>query len=1476
MKIYSDKFSQNEFSASKEPFFVFDLDSVFFTSRSHVDAYVPEGEDRISDVLVDISGQTQKINPDQAVSSIGTMTVRLADPLIRLENIFDFSEQIQAWSSVNITKIADDRIAPDGTGTMTKIIPTTTAASHGVYDVFTASTGEKKVCSIWAIADGYDFLEISLWSPSEGYIEETVFDVLNGTVVSGDGIIESIDAGIFKCTFITSGISTDALNLVYFNVRETAGTRVFSGNAVDGVHMWGGSMTTGGVIREYTKTTTVAYETPVFSRPVSEKINEKLKLHGRGMRGKIGKIYVGYKGLTFDQYDLRLTYVVDSMTFKDGVYTVKLSDIQRQQRKRVFVPDETTLLSTLMVDDVLIPVSTLTATKFQAVSHGGEWSSWPNDSVGYVKIEKEVIVHSGLAFDTVNGWHLPILERGALGTRVEEHKVDESKSISKRRKVVEHIFIEGAAPKIAYALLTGVLLNGSSPEDSFPDHWHLGISSDFVRLTDFEDIGDDYWNPSDDSGKFVRIENPGGVDGKQFIEKELMLWMGSYMPIYSTGEIGLKRLSKILSDSGYKVIYDQLNIVGYSDLRHDMRSVINQISVLWNWVDARDDFTKEALMIDADSISIHGKADEKVFKFKSIHTGLHTDEDILKHFDTIRDRFSGPPLLLSLTLAPSQSAIEVGDTVRVKHENIRDFNALDGVLDRTFEVQQVTSNWMTGQLKISLFGSSQAAGTLAPTTLTPVMNDAWYLSAGVELSTVLTIVSGVVTVNGALTGHADDVNNAIYYYDGDLEIAVGVTVTITQSVQLRIKGHLTINGLIDGVGSGAAGGAGTAQYEDATTNDSYSIYGTAPEFQKKELDFHGPVMGGFGMTNPPGVFDLMGTVFGFYPSGWLGAFAMVSVPFYDLKNPDGDSLTGYPKRLHGVGGGGGMPLIERTGIDVGVANIKASGGNGGTGGAGLMIVSRGLSFGTSIGIKLNGDSGSLGGFYDASRHPVSGTTRFHAGSGGAGACGALLVMLDGNVTSPDLTSSTVELNYGDQVVPSGAYVMDGLELARLRTGQNALIRNWPYDETVLAGTPFKGFDGIDSIESAQRIQYIPVQSVPIQDPENFPDAVPGVYRDLLFFQGASPVVAQTGYGREVDITDDGTRFLVSSFSSTVAVTVQVVRSVSNPVIEQTISDPSIPTTTVSGWGERCELSHGGDRLMAATAASKPGVLNSQGEIWIYSRTGVTWSLEQTLAAGTPVAVGQFGLGAKADGDFNSLITKHDDGSANWEIQYWARSGVVWSYQSKLPVPSGVSATYVQTEEIAISSNGDYILASDKNRTVDGVVNVGAVYLFQRNGVNWNQLVTLTPIEGTDYRWGNDIAINGNGTAFAVSHTTKKDSGYKIAIYHRAGSAIKLVQTIFHESSSAIFSPISFSENGLVLLVYESVSGLAQIYKRGSVEQEFNLFQEIQNTDDGSWGAAESFALSKSGGFLITGNTSTDVGAANSGSVHAYQLTADAQ
>jgi hypothetical protein len=92
---------------------------------------------------------------------------------------------------------------------------------------------------------------------------------------------------------------------------------------------------------------------------------------------------------------------------------------------------------------------------------------------------------------------------------------------------------------------------------------------------------------------------------------------------------------------------------------------------------------------------VHGKADPLNLEFRGLHGSIHSSTILAKRFDALRDRYSGPPLRLSVDVVPSCNALEIGDVVRVKLAKVRDFVA-NGSLDRSFEIQNIKMDWVTG------------------------------------------------------------------------------------------------------------------------------------------------------------------------------------------------------------------------------------------------------------------------------------------------------------------------------------------------------------------------------------------------------------------------------------------------------------------------------------------------------------------------------------------------------------------------------------------------------------------------------------------------------------------------------------------------------------------------------------------------------------------------------------------------------------
>lgn len=396
-------------------------------------------------------------------------------------------------------------------------------------------------------------------------------------------------------------------------------------------------------------------------------------------------------------------------------------------------------------------------------------------------------------------------------------------------------------------------------------------------------------------------------------------------------------------------------------------------------------FTRTNILLDQTSINVHGRAPLRELSFKGLHGARHTDGFILKLVDSQRDRFAGPPERLSVDVLHLLNRAEVGDVIRGRYSTVRDYAGVAGPMDRAFEIQQFVDDGE--RLSFELFGSTAKPSVQSPTTAATALPDAWYTSQGTNLTSVLTIVADVVqagTYN--LTGNADLTNaGAIYYYAGNLTIADGATINFTGNIQLRIRGFLQINGDINGQGGGLAGvvdSGASLLVDGGGSNANPAIFSTIagnPGYVGNSRGMDGVQVKLFVRQNAVHTVPCA-TVIGKHPTAPPLILSVVA-----------GALVGLPTDIRGSGGAPGGRGVE---IDQELNLTNAVGGLGAPGGAGLAITCRGMAFGASGSINLDGNDSAPTSQVTISDFPGATVVGF-PGAGGAGGPGTLYVLLDG-------------------------------------------------------------------------------------------------------------------------------------------------------------------------------------------------------------------------------------------------------------------------------------------------------------------------------------------------------------------------------------------------------------------------------------------------------------------------------------------------
>ncbi|MEY4402180.1 MAG: hypothetical protein RIR91_215 [Verrucomicrobiota bacterium] len=753
---------------------------------------------------------------------------------------------------------------------------------------------------------------------------------------------------------------------------------------------------------------------------------------GEGLRKKLVRFYMGYAGQDFSAFVLTGTQQITSTTYDRGSYQVDCADVQRSARKDVFDLKTTNLTASLTETDTTINVNNTAG--FTRVFHGTSYSDSPSTTVGYIKIKDEVIRYTGTTSTSFTG-----CTRGVLGTTAAAYKVDGATPVARREKVTEHVYLELPAVKIIYAILTGVLYGDTA---TLPSTWHLGIPTSLVRLSDFTGIGTDLWNPADDTAGVVLVfQGLAKTDAKAFLEKELLRLLGCFAPVYADGALGLRRMVRILSDAPGVVTLDNSNTVTTGELQHDMESLHNNFVISWNPL--AGNYSRTTQLIDAASVTTHGQSTPLSMEFKGLSGGRHTDSTIFRLIDAARDRYAAPPERIDVDVLHAMNGLEVGDVVRCKWPDVRDWAGAGASIDRAFEIQATQFNLATGKGKLTLFGSTAPASALAPTTNTTSLPDTFYNATGVALSTVIGMTGNTVNAGTHTITGGTDLTTSVFYHLGDLTIPTGATINISGNVQIRVRGYVTLNGVVYGKGGGLAGVA-----DD--TNPGSQLAGN-PGYVGNARGWDG-IRGGQDFIDGNAMLQTRSAV-----------TTVGKNPSFPLLNLEvsGTTLKGLPTDLRGTGGGPGGKITSS-----GIGTFRAAGGTGGSGGAGLAFICRGFGTGVSAAINLSGNDSTTTTTYTTS----SGNT-YIPGPGAAGGPGCLLILLDGDLLSaPDLTGRFIALT-GTVPTPAAETFLDN-------EGQHR------YDKKK---KPWAGFDDPSRISalslagSCQRIQFVPAPETPVVD-----------------------------------------------------------------------------------------------------------------------------------------------------------------------------------------------------------------------------------------------------------------------------------------------------------------------------------------------------------------------------------------------------------
>ncbi len=181
--------------------------------------------------------------------------------------------------------------------------------------------------------------------------------------------------------------------------------------------------------------------------------------------------------------------------------------------------------------------------------------------------------------------------------------------------------------------------------------------------------------------------------------------------------------------------------------------------------------------------------------------------------------------------------------------------------------------------------------------------------------------------------------------------------------------------------------------------------------------------------------------------------------------------------------------------------------------------------------------------------------------------------------------------------------------------------------------------------------------------------------------------------------------------------------------------------------------------------------NDAGSVYVFTRSGTTWSQQVKLTAADGVAGDVFGISIAFSGDTIVIgADLNDEKALNAGAVYvFTRSGSSWSQQAKITAADGAETDIFG---VRVALYGDTILISARRDDDDVMgIDAGSAYIFTRTGTTWQQQIKLTASDGAaDDRFGRSVALVADTAVIgAMFQDDKGDNSGSAYVFTRSGT-----------------------------------------------------------------------------------------------------------
>jgi hypothetical protein len=193
----------------------------------------------------------------------------------------------------------------------------------------------------------------------------------------------------------------------------------------------------------------------------------------------------------------------------------------------------------------------------------------------------------------------------------------------------------------------------------------------------------------------------------------------------------------------------------------------------------------------------------------------------------------------------------------------------------------------------------------------------------------------------------------------------------------------------------------------------------------------------------------------------------------------------------------------------------------------------------------------------------------------------------------------------------------------------------------------------------------------------------------------------------------------------------------------------LPTDVVNGDLFGISVAIDGDTIVAGAPSKTISGTTGRGAVYVFVRSGTTWTQQQQLIASDGTMGDNFGTAVAVSGDtilIGALNHAVGANSRQGAAYVFVRSGSTWTQQQKLTASDGLTSDQLGGA-VALVGNTAVVGARENNF---GANRNGKVYVFLRSGTTWSEQQKLTASDGSALdAFGGSVAISHNVDTIAV-------------------------------------------------------------------------------------------------------------------------------